>query len=259
MATHNGSRFILEALQSVRAQDYHHLEILVVDDASTDATARLVNEIADRRIRLISNEKRLGLTMSLNRGLKEARGEYIARIDDDDVWPDPRKLARQVAFLESHPRAGLVGAHNIVIGVDSRELYRLHYAISDEEIRQRLLQRNQFPHSSVLLRRSALQEAGFYDEQYRYAQDFELWLRLGLRWKLANVPGLFIQQRINPRGVTSRKSLRQFLTFVRIAHAYRHNYPGFWRATPGYGREFFLNLFPKKLFYRLGGWRRRLP
>jgi glycosyltransferase involved in cell wall biosynthesis len=256
MATRNGSRFLHEALRGVLSQDYNNFELLIIDDASIDNTGAVVAGVGDDRIRLIRNAERLGLTRSLNRGLGFARGEYIARIDDDDTWPGTDKLRRQVGFMLRHPRVGLVGTQNIVTDVRGRELYRWQVAVDDEPIRRAMLGQNQFVHSGVLIRRAALKQAGSYDAQRRFSQDYELWLRIGQYWQLANLPDVWVCQRVNPRGVTGKNNLRQFFSFIHAAWCYRHDYPGFWSRIPLYAGEFFVNLLPKPLFYRLSGIRR---
>lgn len=258
MATRNGPRFIREAIDSVLRQTYRNFEFIIIDDASSDGGVDVVSSLADDRIRLVINGERLGLTKSLNRGIMRAHGEYLARIDDDDVWIGSDKLERQVAFMRRNEEVGVCGVqHNIVIDERGRELYRLRYETDDRAIRQKMLGRNQFPHASVLVRRAALEEMGLYDEQYRYAQDFELWLRVGLKYKLANLPCVCIKQRVNLRGVTSRKNRQQFFSFVRITYRYRNKYPGFYKNWPVYGSELVMNLLPKPAFYYLSGWRRQ--
>ena len=256
MATHNGSRFIREAIDSVLRQTYRNFEFIVIDDASTDNVADIVTSFEDQRIRPVYNEARLGLTKSLNRAIKLCRGEYMARIDDDDVWADNDKLGRQVSFMRGREGVGVCGTQNVVIDDKGRELYRLRYESGDKAIRQQMLRSNQFPHSGVLVRRGALDQVGVYDERGRYAQDFELWLRIGTQYELANLPDVYIKQRVNPRGVTSRKNIQQYFSFMRIAYRYRNKYPGFYKNWPVYGSELVMNLLPKSVFYYLGGWRR---
>ncbi|MBI4021826.1 MAG: glycosyltransferase [Candidatus Andersenbacteria bacterium] len=256
MATHNGSRFIEEALASVLRQTYQNIELLVVDDASSDGTGEIVRQIGGPKLRLKRNEARLGLTRSLNRGLALARGEFIARLDDDDVWVGRDKLVKQVGFLKQHPDVGLVGTQNMVVDERGREMYRWRVQNKDEAIRRDLLQRNQFVHSGVLVRREAMRQAGGYDERRRYAQDYELWLRIGTKWQLANLPDMWVKQRVNRRGVTSRHNLAQFGSFLATAFEYRQRYPSFWKNVPVYARELLVNLLPKMVFYKVGGWRR---
>lgn len=256
MATHNGSRFITEAIDSVISQSYQNLELIIIDDASSDGVEKIVESYGDRRIKLVSNQERLGLTKSLNKGIELSRGEYIARIDDDDIWASDQKLSRQVALMQAHPQVAVCGTQNQVINEDGQAMYKWHVALEDAQIRRLMLRRNQMVHSGVLIRRRALEEAGKYDERLRYAQDYELWMRLGLKYRFANLPDVFIKQRVNSRGVTSQNNMRQFLIFLRTAWRYRHDYPGFWLNGTTYGQEFLVNLLPKPVFYKIGAARR---
>jgi len=239
-------------------QSFDNFELLIVNDASTDETNSILDDYDDARIRVVTNADKLGLTKSLNRGLSEARGKYVARIDDDDIWPEKKKLFKQVALLEGQVKIGVCGTQNIVINEQGEELYQLQYPTQDADIRKGMLARNLLVHSSVLIRKSSLDVVGFYDEEYKYAQDYELWLRIGRNYELANLEDVYIKQRVNPRGITSRKNMRQFLAFVQIAFRYRNEYPRYWSNLPLYGRELLVNLVPKPVFYRIGGVRRRL-
>lgn len=121
LPSYNGSRFIREAIESVLAQDYQDIELIVVNDASTDRTREIVLEYAakDPRVRLLDNTTNSKLVFSLNRGISEAKGEFIARIDDDDIWTDPSKLTQQVLALQSHPEIGVVGTLGYIIDENS--------------------------------------------------------------------------------------------------------------------------------------------
>ncbi|HLD25607.1 MAG TPA: glycosyltransferase family 2 protein [Candidatus Andersenbacteria bacterium] len=256
LATRNGERLIAQAVASVLKQSYEHFELVIIDDASTDTTAQVVAGIKDRRIRFLHNDQPLGLTRSLNRGLVAARGEFIARIDDDDIWVGNEKLTKQVDFLLAHPRVGLVGTQNVVVSSTGWGLYWWRVPTHDAGIRQTLLRRNHFVHSGVMIRRAALREVGPYGPNIRYAQDYELWLRIGKRWQLANLPDVYVKQRLNQGGVTSRNRWTQFISFLKTAWLYRHDYPGFWRSVPVYLREAALNLLPRRFFHRFGVWLR---
>lgn len=257
MATRNGARFLNQAIESVLRQTFRDFEFLIVDDASTDETQAIVGKLGDTRIRLLKNRRPLGLTRSLNRALRQARGNYAARIDDDDVWVEPEKLERQVAFLEQHPGVGMCGAQHIVIDEQGKELYRLHVPLTDREIRQELLRRNVFAHSGVLLRKSALAQVGLYDEQLHYTQDYELWLRIGRRFQLRALPDASVKQRVNLSGVTSQKRLQQWGAQIQSAWKYRNAYPGFSANLPVYARELLMNIVPKRWFYAIRGIKAR--
>jgi len=256
LATHNGSRFVSEAIASVLKQRYEPLELIIVDDASDDDTLRKVSAFNDPRISVLRNTTGQGLTVSLNRGLAAAQGEFIARIDDDDIWVGQEKLTKQVDFLLKHPRVGLVGTQNVVTTSSGWGLYWWRVPTDDSAIRRTLLRRNHFVHSGVLIRRAALDEVGVYGPRIRYAQDFELWLRIGTHWQLANLPDVYIKQRLNEGGVTSSNRWPQFISFLKTAWLYRHHYPGFWLSVPVYLREMVLNVLPRVFWHRFGVWLR---
>src|SRR5687767_5426199 len=108
MAVFEDREFVEEAVRSILEQSHREFELLVVDDRGGDGSIDVVRAFEDRRIRILTNEVNVGLTGSLNRGLAEARGRYLARMDADDVAL-PDRLARQVAFLDTHPEVGVVG------------------------------------------------------------------------------------------------------------------------------------------------------
>lgn len=252
LATYNGRWCIGNAISSVLSQTYKNFELIVVDDASTDETKRRVLAFNDSRIKYIKNSERRGLTKSLNVGLGEVSGKYVARIDDDDVWIDAEKLKKQIAFLEENPLVGVCGTQHIVIDGDGNETCRLFFAVEDEVIRQKMLSNNQFVHSGVCIRKSALDEVGGYDESLRYAQDFELWLRIGKRYELANISDYCVSKKLRGDSVTSRHNLKQVISYVDSASRYRRDYPGFYRNLPIYSREIMINvMLSKNAYYRL--------
>jgi glycosyltransferase involved in cell wall biosynthesis len=253
LATRNGQHYLDQSLVSVLQQSYHNIEVLLIDDASTIPITIQV----DPRITVHRNEQRLGLTKSLNRGLTLAKGEYIARIDDDDVWTDQTKLAQQITFLVNHPEIALCGVQHVIINATNQILFRFSLAETDQAIRQCILRTNQFVHSGVVIRRSALQQLGNYDESLSYAQDYELWLRLGTKFKLANLDIWAVAKRITLHSVTNAHHRLQWWLAFKTSYKYRYHYPGFYRAVPVYIREGLLNLIPKSIFQRLSAWRRR--
>src|SRR2546428_1522930 len=119
MAVHNGEPHLRAAVESVLAQTYPDFELLIVDDGSTDGSADVVRSYEDRRIRLLENERNLGQIPSLNRALREAHGEYVARLDHDDLCL-PERLERQVEELDAEPSAALAGTWIDVVDEDGR-------------------------------------------------------------------------------------------------------------------------------------------
>ena len=166
MAAYNGAKLIGESLDSLLAQGFADFEVVVVDDASTDATADVVGAYADPRIRLLRNPENLGVVGTRNRAYAAARGEYIAILDQDDL-SRPGRLAAQVAHLDSHPASALVATD-----IDIIEEGRLrdsgrgsHVDTNPAVLRWMLHIGNPLVHSSVMFRAAAARRLGVYLRQ----------------------------------------------------------------------------------------------
>ncbi len=202
MAVHNGERYVAEAIRSILAQGYGDLELLVVDDGSTDGSAAIVQAIGDARVRLISNGSNLGLARSLNRGVSEARGELVARLDADDV-AEPERLARQVAFMDARPDVALVGSWYVELGADGGST--LHdLPVHHWDLRWHLHLYCPFVHSAVMWRRALVAErVGTYDERLAYSMDFDLWRRIASTLCVANLPEYLVRVRSHADSMTA--------------------------------------------------------
>jgi glycosyltransferase involved in cell wall biosynthesis len=206
MAVHDGASYVAEAIESILAQTWRDFEFLILDDASTDATAEIVRRFSDPRIRLLQNDRNLGLAATLNRGLREARGQLIARQDDDDL-SEPSRLARQVGFLQAHPGVALVGAQGWSIGPRKQTYGRIDTPLESGSIRWGALFLNPIVHSAVLFRRAVFLDAlGGYDESYDCCQDYELWTRATERYALRNLPQRLVRRRVHARSVSHTRA-----------------------------------------------------
>lgn len=187
MAAFNGMPHLRPAVDSILAQRYHDFELILVDDASTDGTRAFLESLSDPRLRLIRNVENQGLTRSLNTGLRAARGDYVARMDDDDLALAGR-FAAQVATLDAHPEI-------VVLGARHAEFYEYEPPPSPPsdaaglEILDwdQLMLRNTLCHSSVMFRRAAAMSAGGYREAFERSQDYDLWLRLAQAGSVARL------------------------------------------------------------------------
>ena len=166
---------VVEAVESVFEQTFKDFELIVVDDGSTDDTASLLGTFGSS-LRLFQ-QKHLGVSAARNRGLAEARGELIAFLDSDDLWL-PEKLAVQVSFLRTFPRAALCHTEEIWLRRGRRVNPRRRHAKASGRPFVKLLRESLISPSAVVIRRSVLEDAGGFDESLPACEDYALWLKL---------------------------------------------------------------------------------
>ena len=204
MPVYNGEKYLREAIESILNQTFKDFEFLIINDGSTDSSRDIVLSYNDSRIRLIDNEKNIGLTKSLNRGLELARGEYIARMDADDVSL-PERLEKQVSYLEIHPKVGVLGTWMKCIDEYGKPTSTQHPPTQPYLIKWSLLFGCSIAHSSVMMRRAVLERVGGYNPEIVVAQDYGLWVRVSFETQIqiANLPEeLLLLRRDVPSMVT---------------------------------------------------------
>ena len=189
LPVYNGERYVAEAVESILAQSWTDFELLILDDGSKDRTPQIVAGYAarDRRVRVTSRPN-AGLVPTLNQLIEQAQGEFIARMDADDVAL-PRRLEREVAHLRAHPECLVVGSAVEWIDPDG-ELLKLHVpplTHADIDAAHLRTREAEICHPSAMIRRSALERAGHYDRELDGAEDLDLWLRIAELGQLANL------------------------------------------------------------------------
>lgn len=195
MPVHNGEAYLRECLESLAGQTFKPFELIAVDDGSTDRTPALLQEYRRSRLRnlRIVTTEHVGIAAALKLGMAVAESELIARQDSDDL-SHPTRLEQQVAYLDNHPSVAAVGTFNRPIDADGKTLPRKkryrhnRRPCTAEGIRKRLLRLSCLTHGSVLMRGPAVELVGGYREQFRQAEDYDLWLRLSEKFDLANIP-----------------------------------------------------------------------
>lgn len=200
LAVRDGGAWLAESHASIQKQTLCGWELVVVDDGSADATGATLAAAAaaDARVRVFRQEK-LGLVVALNRAAREARGEYLARMDADDR-AHPERLARQVSFLDAHPEIGVLGTAIRRFGA-ARGIWRLPE--DDASLRAALLFETPFAHPTVMMRRAVwVAEGEGYREDFRAAEDIDLWERLAPYARFANLPDVLLEYRVHPGQVT---------------------------------------------------------
>ncbi len=227
MLTYNSGRYIAAAIESVLAQSYQTWELTVIDDGSTDATRAIVARYPDTRIRYIRHESNEGIGVRRSESLAYAAGPYVAVLDSDDVWIDPEKLRKQVAFMQNHLDCAVIGSfierideRGAVVGTDT-------YGTTDTAIRNSILIRNQFAHSSTLMRTSVVKKTDGY--RLTLAEDLDLFLQMGQYGTFANLPSFTTAYRVHASTTAHRR--REMARAVhRILAVHREHYPRYPHA-----------------------------
>jgi GT2 family glycosyltransferase len=214
MAVYNGERFLHEAVESILRQTFADFELIVVDDGSTDGTARILAAIvsADPRVR-VHRQSNQGPAAARNRGIDLARAPFIAFIDADDVAL-PARLEYQTKFLIEHQTVALVGGAVTYVDERGRGFADHQLPLSDAEIRKTLATANPFMHSAVMMRKGDFDRVGGYRPIFRLAEDLDLWLRISDRYELANVPEIIVRYRMHAKQGTARNLETQTLEAV---------------------------------------------
>jgi hypothetical protein len=205
MSVHNGGRWLRAAMDSVLGQSWRDLEFLIIDDASTDDSAAQIAAVSDERIRLIRLPENIGLTRSLNHGLQQASGEFVARQDADDVSTSER-LARQLAFLQAHPEVPLVGAQARLMDAQGRSRGVRDLPLEPVSIRWLSLLDNPVIHTAVIFRTATIRdEFGGYDESFPCVQDYDLWARVLEKYPVFNLPERLVSVREHGSSVSAMR------------------------------------------------------
>ena len=236
MPVWNAVRFLRPAMDSILTQSFESFEVVVVDDGSSDGTGVILSEYRDPRVRVVRKEKRHGVVSALNLGLDLARGEFVARMDADDV-SHPERFAAQVRFLDGEIDVALVGSWANVIDEKGGIVSIIRVPTDRGDIHGELLDRNVFVHSSVMFRRDRVREVGCYQKiraSDDTAQDYDLWLRLADRFPLANLPEVLVDYRIHSAQVSMRRlpAQRRCADLARQMAARRRAEHGEPRRTP---------------------------
>ena len=200
LPVYNGERYLRETIQSILTQTYTGFELLIIDDGSTDSSLEIMRSFSDQRIRILENPERLKLSGALNRGMKEARGTYIARMDADDIAL-PQRLEKQLDFMEKHPEVGVCGTAIEIFG--SVKTRTDVYPKSAPEIQAYALFDCPFCHPTVMLRRDLFLQHGFlYDGSYYPTEDYELWTRAVELFPTANLKEVLLRYRVHDNSMT---------------------------------------------------------
>lgn len=213
MSVYNAAPYLADAVESMLSQTLSNFEFIILDDGSTDRSLEILEEYAhrDERIRIVA-QKHEGLTYRLNEGILVSRGEFIARMDADDVSLKLR-LEHQVNYLRENPRCVAVGCDLLVIDGDGKPIGVSRHKTNPISIEELLLNgaHGVIAHAACVMRRATLVAIGGYREEFESIEDFDLWFRLAEKGQLANLPEVLFKYRLNPTSVCSTQFKQQEL------------------------------------------------
>lgn len=206
MPVYNAGGFLAEAIESILNQTFRDFELLIIDDGSTDRSLGTIKKYTkqDKRVKVVSHGENKGLVATLNEGIGLAEGKYIARQDQDDISAKSR-LKKQVEYLDNNPSIGLLGTNYDVIDNRGKTVATTDVFTSPEDIKLAEVFSNQLGHGTIIARRRLLRTFP-YDEDFKNAEDYDLWARLSHHTKIANLSKPLYKWRLHETGMTNTKT-----------------------------------------------------
>lgn len=214
MPVYNAASYLAEAARSILSGSFRDLELLAINDGSTDESEVRLRSIDDPRVRIVSNPVNVGLVKTLNRGLDLADSEFVARMDADDISM-PKRLAQQIAFMKANPQIGVCGTWVTTFGRGPKRT--LFAPLTPAEIHAQLLAFNPISHPTVMLRRAFfLRHSLRYDVEAVHAEDLDLWMRASECFPLANIPVVGLRYRMHANQIANRYAVEEQQTVDRL-------------------------------------------
>lgn len=215
MPVFNDERFLKEAIESILSQTLTDFELIVINDGSTDSSKAILDTyLKDIRLKVFDQENQ-GLVAALNRGCSLAKGKYIARMDGDDISL-PRRLEKQVAFLETHENAGVVGAWTALIDEENNKFGIWRLPVLPGVIGWSLHFTSCLAHPAVVMRQEIIKALGFYNPAAVHAEDYDLWVRAAGITKIFNLGEVLLERRTRKESVSSLNSQTQINSTIKI-------------------------------------------
>lgn len=229
LPVYNGERYLAEAIDSILAQTWRDFELLLLDDGSQDQTWPIIESYCakDKRCRGISRENR-GLVATLNEGIALSRGEFLLRMDADDIAL-PQRFEQQIRYLQENPECVALGCRFILIDPESLPIMEMGHCLSHEQIDEGNLsgEGSFMCHPGTALRAAVVKDIGGYREEFRHAEDVDFFLRLAEVGKLANLPDVLLAYRQHPQSIGYAKRAEQVRsTWLAVNAAYQRRKNG---------------------------------
>ena len=221
MAFHNDEKYLKYSIESILKQTFTDFEFIIIDDCSDDDSSCIANSFQDKRIKIFRNTEQLGLTKSLLHAIDIAQGEYIARMDADDV-SHYNRFEKQLKILRLHKEIGICGTWAKEINDEGIIIGKRKMPVRDDEIRTFMLFGNPLIHSSVIIRKDLLYKQN-YNPSLKNSQDYDLWTRLISHSRFANVNDYLLYYRIHNSQITGISRLTQKKNSISISYEYLRN------------------------------------
>ena len=214
MSAYNAEQTIKSAIDSILQQTLEAIELIVINDGSTDATQEILADYSDTRL-VVINQHNCGLTKSLIHAASLAKGKYLARQDADDT-SFPNRLEKQFHYLENHPEIALLGTASQQVDSENAPLGEIIFPSTYQELRKGLSDRNQFVHGSIVMRKTAYEAVGGYRGAFRYSQDYDLFLRIAEQFQVENLSELLYRSghNLNMVSLTHKEDQVNLVFFV---------------------------------------------
>ena len=219
MSVYNGERYLHKAVESILDQTFANFEFIIINDGSTDSTGGILRryEEIDERVRVFSQEN-LGLIASLNKGCRLARGEYIARMDADDISL-PDRLAKQVHYMETHAEIGVLGTWVEYIDESGKTYGQWRTPAQSGLVGWSLIFGTCLAHPTVIMRSNVLENLNYYRREALHVEDYDLWTRASFSTRIANLPEVLLKRRNREDSICSQRSDTQEENVVKVMHS----------------------------------------
>lgn len=226
--TYNGGKYIIKAIESVLSQTFKDFEIIVVDDGSTEDIYNVVKSYIDKNQIKYIKQKNAGPGSARKNGILNSNGKYIAFLDDDDIWIDKDKLKKQIEFLENNNDYVMIGTNGLVMDENYNKISNYNVLENNKDIKKVFLWKNSFIQSSVVVRRDVLNSVHSEEvEKYKIAEDYYLWLELGLKGKVANLPDEMVSYMYREENTSFINKKYILKSNIKIIKNYKDKYPNF--------------------------------
>ena len=256
LPVYNSSAHLKQALNSILNQSYSNWELIAINDASTDHSQNILKSYAQKspKIKIFSHTTNQGIARSLNKALKHAQGQYIARMDSDDIML-PNRLQKQLKYLLKHPQTIVVGGQCQLIDTQDKLIGKKTFPTNHQQIYQLAFIRSPLQHPAIMINTALLpKNFSWYHTDQVPAEDLDLYFRLFQYGKAANLSDTVIKYRQNPQGLSLKDPLHTYLTAYKIRQNARKQYnyqPTFSTKIINKLISLAILVFPKNTIYPL--------